>query len=310
MKKIALVALALMAIGFFLMLIGFMIGITPLYVDSTGMHRRMLQPELEEFTTTYDKSATVRLAFASEDVSIVRSDRFGYTVTGTYTQKLIGELSPSHLTLTQENEHSWFDFGWDGLVMFGRGSWRGAQITIYIPEDMTVEFLDANIASGDIRIDAITVGSLALNGASGDITMTNVKANDTEINVMSGNIRLNSIEVDSMRFSGASGDVTATDMVVNRSLTSQLMSGNIRISGDLRGEIAFSGASGDLLIEIDGASENYDWTINGISSDVRVFDSRGELPSSTRRNGQTLSSLANTITIDAVSGNITLQFLR
>ena len=310
MKKIAIVALALMAIGFFMMLFGVMIGITPLYVDSTGMHRRTVQPELEEFASSYAQNATVTLSFASDDITIIRGERFGYTVTGTYSQKLNTQLTPSSLVIKQENTEEWFDFGWDGLVMFGRGSFTGPQVTVYIPADMTVILLDVSVASGDVMIESIAANEVSLQGASGDLTVLNLKADTIDLAVMSGNVLMNGIEADSIRMQGASGDITLTALTVNRSLRADLMSGDVSIAGDIRGELVLNGASGNIQIEIAGASKDYSWAINGLSSNIWVSDPHGDLPTSTRDSESAGVALANRITIDAMSGDIGLRFMR
>jgi hypothetical protein len=282
MRKLALIALVLMAVGFGAMLLGLLIGITPLYIDSSGMHRRVLQPELEEFTTNYSKTADVSLAFASDDITIVRGDRFGYTVTGSYSQKLSTELTADRLVIKQENQHAWLDFGWDGMVMFGQGSWRGAQVTVYIPEDMTVSTFDVNVASGDLTIDSVAVESMIVNGASGDFSANNMVADRIDMNIISGNIRMDSIDAGVFNLSGASGDVTATNLVVERAMSVNLLSGDVRISGDLRGDIELRGASGSIDIELIGASSDYSWTIDATSGNIWISDAYGDLPTHSR----------------------------
>ena len=305
MKKLAIVALALMAVGFFMMLIGFMIGVTPLYFDSTGMHRRTLQPDLENFTDSYAKVATVTLQCAAEDVSIISGDRFGYTITGNYSRPYETSLTNDSLVITQNYDAGWFDIGWGSMVMFGNGFNSLPRVTIYIPEDMTIRDLNVDIVSGDIWIE--------------------------------------SVEVDRFTLNGASGNISTSYLTVNESLNANLVSGDVYLAGDLRGNIHLSGASGNIRMEIDGRADEYSWQIDAVSGGISVSDPSGSLPTNARAiappsippappappmppgsngNGSvdTTPSVEveparrpsgpNSILIDAISGDISLFFLR
>ena len=246
MKKLALVAAGLAAAGFFLMLVGFMMGITPLYVDSTGMHRRVLQEEKEDFTTNYHKSADVTLTFVSNDVTIVQGgDRFGYRISGRYYRPMETSLSARSLVIKDVYSASWMDFGWDGMVLFGQSQSAFPSVTIYIPEEMTIGTLDLNLASGDIKITSVVAEQAFIDGVSGDFS--------------------------------------ATNMIVLRGMKVNMVSGDMFVSGDLQGDLSFRTVSGDLKIEIDAPSDLYTWSVTGITADVNVSDRYGVLPSNWNR---------------------------
>jgi len=310
MKKIAIGALGLIGLGFVLMLIGFAAGVTPLYVDSTGMHRRTLQPEAEKFLTDYDKTTNVTLALTSEDVTIVQdADRFGYSVTGTFYQTFDYSLTSDSLSIKEKSPRYFVNFGWSGigwndLVLFGSGVNFGPKITVYIPKDMTIETLDLSLMSGDVRIDSLKTRNVRINGASGNITAKNLLVEDAlTANLMSGDILFDSVEAQTMRIDGASGNFTARGIAIERMLAINLMSGDVSISGDLRGETSFSGASGNLSLEIDGKASDYEWRIDAFAADITVRDSSNTLPNSS-------SGGPNRISVDAMSGDISIRFLK
>jgi hypothetical protein len=304
MKKVAFVALGLVAVGFIIMLVGFAIGISPLYVNSGGMHMRTLQPETEDFITNYDRSANVTLSFSSQDVTIIEdSSRFGYSIKGRFYQVLDCSLSPDSLTIKEKGPMA-IDFGWSGLTLFGRGGFNAPQITIYIPHDMTVEVLDLTLASGDVRIDSINARQMKLNGASGNLVARDLTIEDTfTANLVSGDIKLDSIKAQGMKFSGASGNITARNLSIEQSFIANLVSGDVFVSGDLRGEISLSAASGDMTLEIDGAADDYRWRIDALTADITIRDSSGMLPNSSTRG-------PNRISLDAISSGISIRFLK
>jgi|GEM_PF-1677156 len=311
MKKIALVAAVLVGVGFLLMLAGFMIGITPLFVDASGLHIRTLQQEVDEFITTYDKEADIILAFASEDVTIVSEEgtRFGYSIEGNYYHAIECSLQTDRLVMKEKNP-GLINFGWgtptllNGPVLFGRGATYGPRVTVYVPRDMTVKTLDLSLVSGDLKIESINARTVKIDGVSGNVTARDLLIEGAlTANLMSGDILLDSIEAQTMRVDGASGNFTARNIMTKQSLVSNLISGDVRVSGKLLGEVVFRATSGNLTLEIDGRADDYQWRIDALTADTTVRDASGGLASSS-------SGGPNRISIDAISGDVSIEFLK
>jgi hypothetical protein len=302
MKKIAIFAVCLVAVGLLIMLIGVAVGITPLYVDSTGIHARTQQPEIEDYASNYSKSAHINLSLPSDDVIITSGEKFGYTIEGTYYEKYEASVTSDSLTITLKSQSS-IDFGWSGPILFGRGH-SSPRITVYVPRDMTVSDLDLSLMSGDLRIENIKAQNIKLDGASGNITVRNLTVENTfSSNVASGDLHLDSVKARYLKIDGASGNIKAENLAVERKTTLNLMSGDVFISGVLLGETSFDGASGNLTLEIDGRADDYSWNVNGISPELTVRDNSGDLGRSSTRGD-------NQISLDVMSGEVSIRFLR
>jgi len=274
-KKIAIAALALVAISIPLMGIGLIFGVSTTYIDGGGLHVQPEQPEeIRELLSSYDGTATVSITVASENLIIERGGtEFGYHITNRSGQSFEHSLSRDRLVIDQRSGRgAWVMFGWNNFVP-GK---RLPTITVYIPEDMYLEKLDIEMASGAVRVTGIDAASVEINGASGNFT--------------------------------------ATDLTVDRELDVEVVSGSTHVSGDLRGDLTFNSVSGNLDIEIDGAAADYQRAIEAVSGNITVSDPSGKLNSSTLvtsdSSGNRQTSGANRLEIEAVSGNISVRFLR
>lgn len=297
MKKLALIALVLMMIGAAIAFIGFAIGISPLSLDADGMHVREQLADKSEFLESYDSSTTVSVSVISENFEIVRSDRFGYTISGDEQDTFDCQLDHDRLIIKQRPIRSRVAFSWDW-------GWRLSKITIYIPSDMSIDNLTLDIASGDIRIDSIDAGSVSINGTSGNLTATQLTiARDLDMRLASGDVRIDSVTAHSAFLTATSGNFTATNLQIADGLKTDMASGDVKIAGVLQGNLVFNTMSGNLRIEIDGKASDYRRTIEGLSGSIRVNDDSGSLANN-------YPDGSNSININALSGDISIRFLR
>lgn len=157
-----------------------------------------------------------------------------------------------------------------------------------------VDELKASVASGDVRAGSVR-SMCRVNSASGDITVG--AAGDAEINTASGTVRLGRIS-GTLRLNAASGDVIVDE--IGESANIKVASSTVRIASFEGTELRHKSMSGDLVVGIP-ARRTIEFDYSSLSGRLR-----NRLPKS---DGSPSEKLV-TISVDAVSGDVTLQGAR
>lgn len=86
-------------------------------------------------------------------------------------------------------------------------------VYIYMPENLTSDFIDIATASGDIEVENLKVKDMELKANSGDIDCINLRVkNKLSARAASGDITLKNIDAEEINISVASGDIDLTDI--------------------------------------------------------------------------------------------------
>ena len=100
---------------------------------------------------------------------------------------------------------------------------------------------------GDISLENITAGELALTVSTGDIAVTNAAVTqDIEINVSTGEAKLQNTTCKSFSSDGSTGDITLENLVASEKLEIERSTGNIILKSSDAAEVDIETDTGDV----------------------------------------------------------------
>jgi len=160
-------------------------------------------------------------------------------------------------------------------------------LEVLVPQELaeTMRVLDVDAASGDIHISDMKANELNADAASGDVHLTNVTARDLDVDTASGNAFLTGVTVDgTLSIDTASGDAEVSGSAGKADIDTA--SGSVRASALSARELGVETASGD--VSVSGSFDKLDIdTASGI-----VYAELEKLPGE--------------VEIDTASGSVTL----
>jgi hypothetical protein len=271
------------------------------YIDRDGLHvTRNDDKNITLSKTDLAEFVNVNISTASADVELIPSDHYGIDVSlPSRDSKLDWDIKDGELRVTTERD-------WGMIFNIFNFNFRYTSdyyVKVYYPKNITLDNVQINTTSGDIRMNAVSIKNLSVEATSGDIQARIQNYDIVTLNSTSGDIRLNGDfeSIASIRVEAHSGDINMED-IAWRELVANTTSGDIIISGEAHGQSAISVRSGDVNLRISGGDSRYSYNLSATSGDIRV-------------NGQNMGNSAisafssdNLITIETTSGDINLEF--
>lgn len=193
-------------------------------VQSTGSEHEFAPGEV----------SSIFISWASGDIDIQPADQD--TVTVSEERSGGSSMVVRHLGSTLEIEAG------ESKWRLGVGKSTQKDLSIRVPRDWLCQSLEIKAASADIRVDGLTITSVALNTASGDCAFTDCAVEKMQVNTASGELNLFlpdncGFTLDRSSLSGAFqsdfATITENDKIVCGDGTCQItfssLSGNINI---------------------------------------------------------------------------------
>jgi len=144
-----------------------------------------------------------------------------------------------------------------------------ADLIVELPERLYRELL-LDTGSGDIEVRDWNGDTLKAELASGDVTLTQVKAKEVEVNVGSGEIRAKKLESTSAAFKALSGDIHVSQAAAEK-ISAHTASGEITLQ-DVDGELIGDTGSGDIRVSQEALE--HDMQLSTGSGEVTIETSR------------------------------------
>lgn len=199
--------------------------------------------------------------------------------------------------LTVPEEMVWFNFG--KIYAYGKQT-----LTVYLTEDTELS-------------------DLQLKSDSGDMTVSNFKANNFVSSTSSGELKVNKIEAASVKASSTSGDIDLVDIKGDTNVETN--SGETNIT-QVTGDLTVDGNSGDVTVsgvkakntkiaiesgEIELAnSEITDLaTLTSSSGDISTLDVKGKMQVESSSGSVELEQLTSNLNVKTSSGDIDASFI-
>lgn len=187
-------------------------------------------------------------------------------------------------------------------------------ITLRVPEK-AYEKISVSTASGDVKLDGLSVGSLEIDVSSGKVLLSSLTANNISLDSSSGNISIKkttvSGKIKAALSSGdiiindstaaefeadtSSGDVELESFKVTKAAIIDVSSGEIELNGSLFEKLVIDTSSGDVEfnrsdaneINIDTSSGDVEGTLlTGKMFDVRTSSGEARYPSDSAGGGK------------------------
>ena len=306
-KTLWIVIGSLFALGIILAAVGFALGGTgSAWADRNGIHfGNPTENRVELAEKESEPFENLDVLLVSADVEFVTGSSYGYEFVYTGSQEPSVEIKDGTLRVV-EDENNW------RINIFGL--WNifdnQAKLTVYVPSDAALNSVAISTASGDTVIsgEGVNIKSLDCQSASGGITASNLDLEQLKIDVASGDVKLAAITANDARINLISGCLTY-DKATLDSLIIDMASGDATVSGTVTSNLVLRMVSGDADFNLIGNEEDYSFSINRISGDIRVNGrgvNTGDLPGSTNQSSSTGGS--GRIEIDTTSGSVNINF--
>lgn len=158
---------------------------------------------------------------------------------------------------------------------------KNSEITVFLPEGFTAEFVKLTCGAGNIQIDFLNT-------------------NEITINAGAGNINANNINAEYLNLNGGVGNIYFTDSVFNGSSINSGV-GNFSFEGILYGPNKIDCGVGNVTLKINSDFNNYDMSVSSGLGKVLINGQRHTDFNS--NNGKN-----NLIRIDGGVGNVIINF--
>lgn len=206
------------------------------------------------------KGQNIKLEFSSANVTVTQSADDTIHVSYDNNENSYFELedSSSQLVLTQKQNAGFF-FG-----LFYMQETR-SEVTLSIPAEHNGT-LTINGASGDISISGLKImGDFKIYSVSGELAIENCKAKTLETGNVSGNIKLASVETDSIRANTVSGSLKVSEISESIPVTLASTSGEVYAENVKTSKLEVGTVSGDITLRnVAGQEASFSTTSAGV----------------------------------------------
>lgn len=219
---------------------------------------------------------------------------------------------------------------------------RSVDLLLIVQIPSHVEEISVKVASGDCKIEGLKLQRLAMNSASGDISMRQTVCTEANLHSSSGDLSIENSTIDTLyaksssgdvqvmytnskfaKCNSSSGDIEITESTVDR-LEAQSASGDVKsyalskeyflksISGDVTvrmqkdAEATYETISGDIAIRLNNNQNGYVLNASTVSGDVNIGYT-GMYQSDCKSGHYTFGNQGSKIYAKTVSGDIDLK---
>lgn len=165
------------------------------------------------------------------------------------------------------------------------GSWKGSDITLYVPEGYHFKEADIELGAGDLMFDALEADRVSLGVGAGRITADQLKTESLTMEVGMGQIDMKDVEV--------------------QSLEGEVGMGNLIVEGTVNGNADVSCAMGNVEMKLTGSQKDFNYQIKGALGNI---DLGQESYSGIGLSREIDNGASKEIKANCEAGNITINF--
>lgn len=185
-SMIALVLLCVLLAGLGLSSFAKPVSLQVVSVQSTGSEHEFAPGEV----------SSIFISWAAGDIDIQPADQDTVTVSE--------ERSGSSMVVRHRGSTLEIEAG-ENKWSLGGGKSTQKDLSVRVPRDWLCQSLEIKAASADIRVDGLTITSVALNTASGDCAFTDCAVEKMQVNTASGDLDYSGV-LKRLELKGASAD--------------------------------------------------------------------------------------------------------
>ncbi|WKY44411.1 DUF4097 family beta strand repeat-containing protein [Eubacteriaceae bacterium ES2] len=268
----------------------------------------------EEHIYSYDLAGVSSLSVSELDaeVLIVGSDEDNIKITCSENKKDAYGIqlhANGELDINRSFYKHWYEY-----IGFNISN-KKRTLTVSVPRSFSGE-VDVNTMSGDLDLNNFDgINALNISTSSGQITITNVTANDyIKASTMSGDFALDTLHTgNEIELETSSGEIQVSNGEIAGNMTVSSLSGNIDLSDtQINGDSSFNSSSGEVRLNLFSAKNISVTTLSGdvegrILGDPGNYTITADSLSGTINIPQSANG-KNTFDMSTSSGNIDIEF--
>ena len=180
-------------------------------------------------------------------------------------------------------------------------------LTVTMPVSYELEGLDIDLVSADFNMVGANAKGIKVHSISGDINISDLKAEVGEFGSTSGDWVMNNIDVPTVSFETVSGDAKITGLKANTA-DIESTSGNWTMENCVLSNVEFDTVSGNVVlsggsankVDIKTTSGDINLACTGTVSDAKIQTNSGEMA--------VLNYVPDKLDVKSTSGDLTLYF--
>ncbi len=315
-KNITIIASGMIVIGIILAVIGYSLG-AKLMITNVGDGFHVWSSE-DRKTETIPLSAftSIDVNLLDADLEIIPANEYKLKIDRHKDQEITYKVDNNKLIIEGKKQKKRQIFSLD----FGFVNSLQTKVEIYVPkgesfsdinvvnnfgdtyiEDIISEKLMIHMTDGDLSMTDIQANELKMINQFGDITGNNMKAKNLDIEMTDGDGIFKMIEVDSVVLNNDFGN-TEFEHLTSQGLNIKSIDGDLEIDGLLLGHSIIDSSFGDVDIELLNKESELSYDIRNQFGDITINDN--EFGNKAVQNNSTKHKLE----ITAKDGDIDIKF--
>lgn len=222
MKKIGLVSLIVIDVGFLFIILGFIFGFR--VKDVKAFFTDSYKYELQEQIKITDNITSIKLNIQTKSIKINAHEEDFITIDHYKKEKETWTITHENGILNVSQKDNWSFFN----ISFGFSSEEKNTLIVNIPKNQLYN-LDIINTTGSVTINDLTLKNLNLKLDTGSIKLTNISVNDSfSLKTVTGNISLKDITAKTVAAKTETGNINITNLSANE-LKTTINTGNIKL---------------------------------------------------------------------------------
>lgn len=199
-------------LGWFILIIGLLLLVLgKIMHGSKEVSFDNWKPKVEQYATTVSKKYTkigrftkIDVRTTEADIEIVQGNKYAVEYVGRSNNKPSVKVEKEKLIVKQaESGFNEFHLGFS----YNDDSDDVGRIVISVPQNISLNELDAKSGGGDVKVDDQKINSLKLSSSDGDIAFTQATVAKARIDVADGDVAFNEVHLGSGTISQNDGDL-------------------------------------------------------------------------------------------------------
>lgn len=333
-KKTKAIAVALIAIGTIMAIIGLVCGGTFNVVGGLNGFKIYESKDSVNEKSILDEFTDINLDIGSGDIEIVKGDKYAIEVTyNKEMEDLSFNVADNKLTVKSKQ---------DRFIFFNVGAITSeSEVKIYVPSNVELNTLivnnksgslsynniniknsDINCDFGNVYIDGVSGEKINIKAKSGKVDIANIKTKELfasvdfgnfsgqnietvnfEGDLKSGSLSLNKFTSNNAIINSDFGEVYGNNLLTN-GLNIKAKSGKIDVSGELKGQNTLDSDFGDIKVKTSLPKSEYRFNVN--------MDFGSSVIDGNKTSGDYKSILepaSNEFDVKCKSGNLSIDFI-
>jgi len=204
-KKVLVVAVALIALGIVLAGIGFMIGgNNPIRFGPEGFEVGKHGGNVESFSEELESFNSIDATMDFSDMELLPGDQ--YAVEGSF-DTAVGKpeikVENGVLHLQDKGKHNYFNLN----INFGKKNPEAGKIKIYYPKDAAFKDVTLVLDFGKLTVSGINAEQMKINMDSGDFTLKDSTVAQGKVSLEFGKLTTKNLDAKGFEVSSSAGDV-------------------------------------------------------------------------------------------------------